>query len=249
MTAKTLSPVVIILQARMGASRLPGKPLSQVLDRPLLSYQLERLRRVQHADQIVVATTTNPEDDQIEQLCEQEKIPCFRGSSLDVLDRYYQAAKKYHATHIVRITGDCPLIDPKLVDEVISFYLNALPSYDYVSNSLERTYPRGLDAEIFSFDLLKKAAVEAKLPEEREHVTLFFYTHPALFSIGSVKQDIDHSHHRWTVDTKEDFELVEKIISTLYPKNHDFDTNDILKLLKENPDWVAINAHIQQKKI
>ena len=164
--------VVIILQARMSASRLPGKPLKKVLDRSLLSYQLERLRRVHSASEIVVATTTESQDDAIVSLCEAEKVAYFRGSSLDVLDRYYQAAKLFNADYIVRVTGDCPIIDPEIVDQVINEYLKQLPKYDYVSNSVIPTYPRGLDTEIFSFALLESAHKEGKLPQEREHVTV-----------------------------------------------------------------------------
>jgi spore coat polysaccharide biosynthesis protein SpsF len=241
--------IIIILQARMGATRLPGKPLKEVLGRPLLSYQLERLRRVRLADEIVVATTLEEKDDLIVALCKFEKIHFFRGSSYDVLDRYYGTAKKYHADHIVRVTGDCPLIDPSIIDQMIRFYMDSLPLYNYVSNSLERTYPRGLDVEIFSFDLLEKAANEATLLEEREHVTLYFYTHPEMFSLGSVKGEIDISKHRWTVDTVEDFSLIEKILTALYPKNHTFTTEDILRLLDKHPEWVKINSHIQQKSV
>lgn len=240
--------VVIILQARMGASRLPGKPLKTVLGRPLLSYQIERLRRARLADEIVVATTTEQQDDPIAAFCAENNIACFRGSEHDVLDRYYQAAKAFKADEVVRVTGDCPLIDPECVDQVIRRHLE--DTCDYTSNSLEkRTFPRGLDAEIFSFSLLEKAAKEATLPEEREHVTLYFYTHPQQFSLGKVEHSSDISHHRWTVDTAEDLELVTKILTALYPKNPNFLTKDILELLEKHPDWVKINAHIQQKPV
>lgn len=249
MSKKQKKHVVIILQARMGASRLPGKPLKMVLGRPLLSYQLERLRHAKLADKIVVATTTERQDDQIAAFCADHHILCFRGEEQDVLDRYYQAAKTFEADEVVRITGDCPLIDPMLVDQVIQEHLTHMPSHDYTSNTLERTYPRGLDVEIFSFDILKQAAKEARLPEEREHVTLYFYTHPERFSLGSVKQSVDDSHHRWTVDTVEDLELISNILSALYPENRDFQTKDILELLEQHADWMKINAHIQQKPV
>lgn len=241
--------VVIILQARMGASRLPGKPLKKVLGRPLLSFQLERLRRVKYADQIVVATTVEAQDAQIAALCEQEQIACYRGSELDVLDRYYQVATLFHADVVVRVTGDCPLIDPEIVDQLIKFYLDNWPTYDYASNSLERTYPRGLDAEIFSYALLERAVKEAKHQEEHEHVTPYFYTHPELFSLGSVKQPKDGSFHRWTVDTAEDLDLVTKILNAVYPKKAAFTTEDILKEFEKHPEWLTINAHIQQKTL
>lgn len=247
MSDKQKKRVVIILQARMGATRLPGKPLKNVLGRPLLSYQIERLRRVQLADEIIIATTTEPQDDQIVQFCKDENVAYFRGSPLDVLDRYYQAAKFAKADVIVRVTGDCPLIDPEVTDKVIRFYIDHQPQYDYVSNSLERTYPRGLDTEIFSMALLEQAASKAKLPSEREHVTVYFYTHPERFSLKNVGNAVDLSKYRWTVDTSEDFELVEKILGDLHPKNPDFRMHDILDLLDLHPEWNLINAHIQQK--
>lgn len=250
MSEKKKKRIIIILQARMGASRLPGKPLKKVLGRPLLSYQLERLRRVQLADDIVIATTTEQKDDEIEAFCMENHVSCFRGSEQDVLDRYYQAAKIYHADEVVRVTGDCPLIDPEIVDEVIGKHLDHVPPRDYTSNSFDiRTYPRGLDAEICSFTSLEKAAQEAKLPAEREHVTLYFYTHPELFSLGGVKQTVDQSYHRWTVDTAEDLELVTKILTELYPVNPHFKTKDILNLFEKYPEWVKINAHIKQKTV
>lgn len=241
--------VVIILQARMGASRLPGKPLKTVLGRPLLGYQLERLRRSHSTTEIVVATTLEPQDDQIAEFCKSQEVSVFRGSSLDVLDRYYQAARLFKADFVVRVTGDCPIIDPVILDEVINYYLECFPKFDYVSNSISHTYPRGLDVEIFSFELLESAQKNAKLPEEREHVTLYFYTHPEKFSIGNVASKKDISNHRWTVDTEEDFELISRIISELYPENNEFATQDVLDLLEDNPEWMKINSHIQQKPV
>lgn len=249
MPVKQKKRVVIILQARMGASRFPGKPLKKVLDRPLLSYQVERLRRCRFVDEIVVATTINQEDAQIVNCCDLENIPCFRGSEQDVLDRYYQAATFYHSDCIVRITGDCPLIDPEIVDQVVECYLDFFPKYDYISNVLERTFPRGLDVEVFSYALLEKAAKEAKNQQDREHVTSFFYTNPKRFSLGMVKQKMDQSFHRWTVDTSEDFELITRILTTLYPKNPLFKTKDILKALDKNPEWMKLNADIHQKPL
>lgn len=241
--------VVVILQARMGSTRLPDKPLKKVLGKPLLSYQIERLRRAKMVTEIVVATTTEPRDDTIVEFCHEAGIPVFRGSELDVLDRYYRAAIKYSADTVVRITGDCPLIDPIEVDRVVSFYLNAYPRYDYVSNSLKRTFPRGLDTEVFSFQALERAASEAKRPEEREHVTLYMYEHPNHFQLGTVEQHEDQSHHRWTVDTNEDLELITRILTALYPHNSAFTTQDVLQLLKKHPDWVAINSNIIQKPV
>ncbi len=236
--------VLIILQARMGSERLPGKVLMEVLGRPLLSFMLERLRDIQDID-LVVATTTNPKDDAIVSLCLKEQVNVFRGSESDVLDRYYQAALENHADIIVRVTGDCPCIDPDIIKLVIDFYLDN--SFDYVSNTLKLTYPRGMDVEVFSFAALEKAHMEAKTEFEKEHVTPYIYTHPEIFKLENFPFDEDASQYRLTVDTPEDFELIRRIIEALYPVNPNYTLDDILILLKKNPEWAQLNAHIRQK--
>lgn len=262
--------VVIIVQARMGAHRLPGKPLKQVLGVPLLGYQIERLRRVTAADAIVIATTTNPLDQPIVDFCNQEQIPFYRGSEEDVLDRYVKAAHSFAADVVVRITADCPLIDPAVVDQVITYYLDHYPDYDYVSNTLDLdsgskdcvnlpssiaasrsklTYPRGMDVEVFSAKSLQEADLNGVLPEEREHVTVYIYRHPESFNLGCVTLEPNESRHRWCVDTQEDLTLITKIIEALYPVNPEFTLQDILDLLKQHPTWPLINAHVQQKKL
>lgn len=239
-----MSPrVAVIIQARMGATRLPGKPLKKVLGRPLLSHLIERLRRSQKVDEIVVATTQNPQDLQIVSLCQEEHIPVFRGSEEDVLDRYYQTAKAFSADVVVRITADCPLMDPAIVDEVIDYYLNH--QVDYATNTLERTFPRGMDVEVFSFSALERAAKEAVRPEEREHVTPFFYRHPEKFRLGNVAAKENNARYRLTVDTEEDFKLITLLLESLKT----WDLNEILQVLKENPEWEKINSHIQQKSL
>lgn len=243
--------VVVIVQARMGATRLPGKPLKTVLNRPLLSYQIERLRQAKAPDEIVIATTTAPQDQVIVDLCEKEGVAVFRGSEQNVLERYYLAAKKYKADVVVRVTGDCPLSDPAILDQAIDYYLQHYPAYDYVTNmySKQLSYPRGVDVEVFSFKGLEKAAREAIKPEEREHVTPYFYEHPEMFQVGILTHHPNEAHHRWTVDTPEDFELITRILSELYPKNPTFKMADVLELLSRHPDWVEINRHIKQKPI
>lgn len=239
--------VVCIVQARMGASRFPGKPLKTVLHRPLLSYLVERLRQASTLNEIVIATSIDPRDDAIAKWCAEEKIACFRGSEQNVLERYVFAARAHHADVVVRVTGDCPLIDPEIVDTVVRFYLQH--QFDYVSNAIVRSYPRGLDVEICSLKVLEKALQLATKPEEREHVTLYLYEHPEQFSIGSVKQSSTESNDRWTVDTPEDFELVSKLLTALYPQNPQFRMKDVLILLDKHPEWRFINAHIQQKAV
>lgn len=239
---------VIIVQARMTSSRLPGKVLKKVMDKTLLEYQIERLRRVRSANGLVVATTTNSSDEPIIEECGRLGINVFRGSEEDVLSRYYTAASEFGASDVVRVTSDCPLIDPEIMDKVIQYYQQNRNKFDYVSNTLERTYPRGMDTEVFSFKVLKEAFQEAKSQSEREHVTPFFYRNPHRFRLASVRYNGDESRHRWTVDTQEDFELISNIITAIYPQNPCFNMNDTLELLHEHSEWILINAMVEQKK-
>ncbi|MDB9312961.1 glycosyltransferase family protein [Spirulina sp. CS-785/01] len=239
---------VIIDQARMTSTRLPGKVLKTVLGKPLLEYQIERLQRVELADALVIATTTNTTDDPIVELCDRLGVKYYRGSEADVLARYYEAAQKYQADVVVRVTSDCPLIDPKIVDRVIQFYLDQRPQCDYASNCLKRTYPRGMDTEVFSFDNLSQAYLEATANPDREHVTPFFLQNPERFCLMPVIAQENYSYHRWTVDTKEDFKLIKKILEAIYEQKQHFTMNDCIELLNNNPSWQAINAHIEQKQ-
>jgi len=241
--------IVIINQARMTSTRLPGKVLKEVMGKPLLEYQIERLKKVKLADELVIATTVNPADQPIIDLCRKLNIAYYRGSEEDVLSRYYEAAKKYRADAVVRVTSDCPLIDPAVVDLIIDTYIKNCGKYDYISNTIERTYPRGIDTEIFSFAALEEAHSKAVLKPEREHVTLYIYSHPEKFKTFSVKYKKDESRHRWTVDTKEDFELVKTILERLYPYKKDFTMEDCLELIEKNPEIFNINQHIKQKAI
>ena len=239
--------VVIIIQARMGSTRLPGKSLKSIKGKPMLDLLTKRLQLVDNADEIVVATTTNPKDDPIADYCKSNEIKLFRGSEEDVLDRFYQTATKHQADVIVRITGDCPLMDPNLVRAMIhQFQENG--NCDYLSNTQTRTFPRGLDVEVFNFKTLSVSHAEAIKPHEKEHVTPFIYHHPERFKIEQYINSVNLSDHRWTVDTPEDFELVEKIIGEMLQKPN-FSMADVLTVLKKHPDWVKINAHIEQKKL
>lgn len=240
--------IVAIIQARMGSTRLPGKILKMVNNRPLLSYQIERLQQSSYINDLVIATTIDEKDDLIVDSCKKNNVLCFRGSEEDVLARYYETAKAFKADAIVRITSDCPIIDVQVVDKTIQYFLYN-KDFDYVSNTVERTYPRGQDTEIFSFAALEKAYNEAVLERDREHVTAYFYTNPNIFKIGSKKNEIDYSRYRWTVDTEEDFQLIKNIIEKLYCENPHFTLLDIVQLMEKNPDWFYINAHIEQKKL
>jgi spore coat polysaccharide biosynthesis protein SpsF len=240
--------VVIINQARMTSTRLPAKVMKQVLGKPLLEYQIERLKRVKLADQIVVATTINDTDQPIVDLCDRLSITSYRGSEDDVLARYHGAAIAYQADVVVRVTSDCPIIDPQVIDQVIQFYIESYPKYDYVSNALGRTYPRGMDTEVFAFADLDEAFHRATAQPDREHVTPFIYRHPDRCNLGKINYFENHSNHRWTVDTIEDFELIKIIIETLYPVKPEFTLEDCLELLSHNPEWMTINQHIEQKQ-
>lgn len=240
--------VVLIVQARMGSTRLPGKHLKQVFGKPLIVYLFERLRRVGFADDLLVATTTNPKDDVLVDVCDSHQIPYFRGSEEDVLNRFFEAAKFVSADVIVRICADCPLIDPAVIDETICYYLSH-PSNDMVSNVVQRTYPRGMDVEVFSFQSLESTAREACYPEDREHVTSFVYKHPERFRLGSVTYPTNESVYRWTVDTDEDFALISLILEEVYPKNPLFSLGDLLACAKQHPEWNKINASVKQKEV
>jgi spore coat polysaccharide biosynthesis protein SpsF len=236
----------LIIQARMNSSRLPGKVLKTVLGKTLLEYQIERLTRVNKADKIIIATTVNPIDDAIVHLCDRLLIPIYRASESDVLSRYAGAAQQFDSQTIVRITSDCPLIDPTLIERVITFYQQN--SFDYVSTD-ETAYPRGMDVEIFSRELLELADKTALKSNEREHVTPYFYQNPDRFSIGIYSEEIKASQHRLTVDTIEDFQLIQSLLEYLYHKKPDFDLDDILQCLIDHPEWSKINQHIQQKSL
>lgn len=241
--------VIAIVQARMASTRLPGKVLMEVLGKPLLYYLIERLRKSKWLDNIVIATSSNPLDTQIIDFCEKYQTPYFIGSEDDVLARYYHASLEYKADAIVRITSDCPVIDPLVVDKAIKLFINN--SHDYVSNTITRSYPRGMDTEVFSFSALEEAFTEAVQPPYREHVTPFIYNQSHRYNLFNFKIDTNEnqSHHRWTVDTIEDFELIQTIISKLYPNSNDFSLLQILQLFDSYPEMFDINSHIEQKNV
>ena len=241
--------VVAIIQARMGSTRLPGKILKEVNGKTLLEYQIERVQRSSNINEIIVATTTNETDEPIVRLCRNLGIACYRGSEQDVLGRYFEAATDYGANVVVRLTSDCPLIDPVIIDDVIQYYQSNQDLLDYCSNTIKRTFPRGLDVEVFSYEALENAHENAILDRDREHVTAYIYTNPAQFNLDGIEYKQDLSHYRWTVDTIEDLELIDKIIDALYPLNKEFLLQNVLNLLIENPSWNEINANVEQKKL
>lgn len=235
---------IAIIQARMGSTRLPGKALVEIKGKPMLWHVVNRTRRVNKLDDVVVATTTNEADQAIVSLCESEGWLYFRGSEEDVLDRYYRVAALYCADTIIRITSDCPLIDPEIVDLVIEAFINE--KADYASNTLPpRTYPRGLDAEVFSFAALERAWKEDANPALKEHVTPYLYRHPQEFKLARVAHETDLSQMRWTVDTLEDLTFIRKIYG--YFKCTDFRWKEVLNVLNTHPGLSKINENIMQK--
>lgn len=239
--------VVAVIQARMRSTRLPGKVLLPVAGRPLLSYLLERLRRCNHIQDIVVATSIESADDAIVTLCELESAAVERGPELDVLKRFAIAAEATNAEAVVRITADCPLIEPQLVDFAVQSF--AAADCDYLSNMMPPTWPYGMAVEVMTRRALDEADGEARDPSEREHVTPFLYWRPQRFRLKSITRRPDLSAHRWTVDTQEDFELVSLILKSLYPKNPNFTIDDVLDTLFRNPEWIDINRNVKQKVV
>ena len=242
-------PTIIITQARMMSTRLAGKVMKEVLGISLLHYHIQRLRRVQNADGVVVATSQNPQDDVIFDFCKRDGVHSMRGSEEDVLSRYFAAASAFGADIVVRVTSDCPLIDPCIIDKAIGCFQHHFGDLDYLSNTIERTFPRGMCVEVFRFEALKTAFFEAKSAYEREHVTPFILRHKERFKQANFSQNSDDSSLRLTVDTPEDFELIKRILENLYPRNRDYTLQDIMELLKEHPDWKQLNAHIIQKTL
>lgn len=252
---------IAIIQARMSASRLPGKVLRDIVGQPMLVRVYERTCRAKTVDKAIIATTTDETDDPIEKLCKQRGYPYYRGSNHDVLDRYYRAAKLYNADVVVRITADCPVIDPTIIDKTVSSFLgfnNTEPSmydpdeipFDFAANRLPppwgRTYPIGLDIEVCTFKLLELAWKEAVLPHQREHVMPFFYEQPDRFRILHVTHDPDYGKIRWTVDTSEDLELIRLIYSNFSGRD-DFTWLEILNFIRKNPNIAQINAEVKPK--
>lgn len=238
--------VLALVQARVSSSRLPQKVLKLILGAPMLLRQIERIQRSSLIDRLIVVTSTDESDDQIASLCKENNIEVFRGSLQDVLDRFYQAAIRIKPEHIIRLTGDCPLTDPILIDQVISFHLSN--NNDYTSNVLQPGFPDGLDVEVFRLSCLEQAWEQADLQSQREHVTPFIYQHPDLFKIGSFTNSIDLSELRWTVDEVLDFKLVSAIYEAIYPANPAFTTDNILEFLNKYPEWKHYNTKYKRNE-
>ncbi|MGO9366037.1 MAG: cytidylyltransferase domain-containing protein [Terriglobales bacterium] len=234
-----------IVQARMGSTRLPRKVLADIQGHPMLWYVIHRARAATTVDEVVVATTTQSRDQAIVDFCRENGVSCFRGREEDVLDRYYQAALEREADVVVRITSDCPLIDPSIIDKVVRSFL--LGQCDYASNVMVRTYPRGLDTEVMTLRALEQAWINAGEPYQRVHVTPYIYENPSTFRLLSVTGDGDYSQYRWTVDTEQDLELVRAVYTRL--KGRECYLDDVLKLMDREPGLADINRAIAQKSL
>jgi spore coat polysaccharide biosynthesis protein SpsF len=230
----------------MGSTRLPGKVLKDIGGKTMLARVVNRLRQASFLDQVVVATTDRSADDAIVDECKRMEVAVFRGSEQDVLDRYFQAAQAHQSEAVVRISADCPLIDPEVVDQVVGVFRQEKP--DYASNTLQRTFPRGLDTEVMTFASLQRAWQQACLPYQRVHVTPYIYQNRGFFRLRRVINERDLSCHRWTVDTAEDLELIRAIYGG-FVGSESFRWTEILTLLDQHPDWFELNKHIRQKAL
>ena len=236
--------ILTVIQARLSSSRLPGKVLLPIIGEPLLIRMVDRVEKAKLIGELVVATSTNSDDDKIENLCNAYNLTCYRGHLTDLLDRHYQAGKKFGADAVVKIPSDCPLIDPVVIDKVLQYYIENSYKFDFVSNLHPATYPDGNDVEVMSMTALECAWKEATKPLEREHTTPYFWENPDKFKIGNVvwETGFDYSTtYRWTIDFEEDYQFIQRVYDELYKNNSSFGLNDILQLLNNRPEIAAIN--------
>ena len=241
MTEERKMKIIGIIQIRLGSTRLPKKAMLKILDKPIIWHIYNRLKFCKNLDQIVIATGNSENNLEIQDFAKKNNIPIFEGNEIDLVSRLYQTGEKFHASAIVRITGDSPLVDPVIVDQIISTYKKNIKKIDIVSNMRKASFPYGLEVEIFSMESLKKMLVKIKKPEMREWFSLFIEKNPNLFNILNISNPKDLSKLRWTLDYEEDYKFIKKIYEELYIENEIFLMNDILKLLKKNPKLQEIN--------
>jgi spore coat polysaccharide biosynthesis protein SpsF len=242
---KTATNIVTVIQARINSTRLLAKVMLPLAGKALLIRMVERVKNASLSGAVIVATTTDTVDDKIEELCKSENVICFRGHPTDLLERHYQLARKYNADVVLKIPSDCPLIDSKIIDQVIHYYLDNKNQYDYVSNLHPATHPDGNDVEVMSFKALENAWKNAKRNFEREHTTPYIWENPRLFKIGNVAWETgkDFSKtHRWTIDYPEDYEFIKRVYDELYEKNSKFGLQEIISLLEQKPEILKINS-------
>lgn len=258
---ETVMSVLGVIQARMSSSRMPGKVLQPILDKPMLQHQIERVLRAKSIDRLVIATSSDTSDDEIATLCsgvmfQIRNVGCYRGVLKNVLSRFAGLANTYGGRHLVRLTGDCPLVDPDIIDEIVALHLDS--GADYTSNVEHPTLPDGYDVEVVRQSALFEAAERAVMPSEREHVTPYIRSRPDHFRIedyqykmsehGVGEQTRDWSAYRLTVDYPEDFELVKRIFEHLYPSQPQFGVKEVIALLDAHPDWLQLNQHIDRNE-
>ena len=240
--------VVAIIQARMGSTRLPGKVLKPLAGQPMIDHVVARAQCIPGVNEVVVATSTLEKEKPLVSHLKNQSVAVFRGSEEDVLERYYQAASEYDADVVVRITADCPLLSPQVSGRVMRTLQEKRDEVDYVSNTLVRTFPRGLDTEAFFFETLERTHQEASKLRDREHVTRYVRNHSDRFRLADVESDVDNSYLRWTVDEEDDLQLVRQVYDQLYkPDDSAFEYEDVLRLIEEKPELKRINEHVAQK--
>lgn len=238
--------IVAVIQARVGSTRLPAKVLLDLEGKTVLEHVIERVKKSRFAEEVVVATTILKEDLKIVNLCSSAGIRVFCGSADDVLDRYFQVARLLQAQNVIRITADCPLLDPNVIDKVVRLHLSK--KADYTSNTLKETFPDGQDVEVFTYLALQKAWQRARLSSEREHVTAYIKNHPNLFRLVKLDCSEDFSQKRWTLDEKQDYEFIKLIYANLYRKNRVFGMSEVIEFLKRHPEYEAINCKIRRNE-
>ena len=235
----------IIIQARLGSKRFPKKVLAKIGKKPMIWYSIERIKRVPGIKQVILATTKNSQDEVLLKIAKNCDILSFKGKTYDVLDRYYQCGLEFNADPIVRITGDCPLIDSTIIKKMLEKFNKS--NYDYISNIFPPTFPDGLDIEIFSFKTLEKVHHKVKLRSDKEHVTSYIRNHPKEFKIFNYENTKDLSKLRWTVDEKQDLIFVKRIYNKMKPKNN-FSMKSILKIIEKDPNISKINSKISRNE-
>lgn len=241
-----MNKIIAVIQARVGSTRLPNKVLLDLEGKTVIEHVINRVSKSKLVSETVVATTVLDQDLKIVDLCSGIGVRVYRGSENDVLDRFYQAAKQLNAGHIVRVTADCPLIDHKVIDDVLSLHLKK--KSDYTSNTIKETFPDGEDVEAFTFGALKRAWQDAELPSEREHVTPYIRNNPGIFQLENLSSPVDLSGKRWTLDEEKDYEFIVKIYGALYKKNKFFGMKEILRLLRSHPEFEKINGRIARNE-
>ncbi len=241
--------IIASVQVRLGSSRLPRKALKEIMDKPVLYYLIERLKRASLVDDIIVATTVEKIDDDIEIFCNNHGIHCFRGSEQDVLGRVLGSHKYMHADVGVEIYGDCPLIDPEVVDEIVGFYLNNRNKYDFVTNGLKSTYPPGLEVEVYPVSVLEDSSNQINDLTIREHGTLFIRNNPEKYRLYNIEapNELHFPDYYIELDTPEDFIVIKRIYEELYPKNPAFKTNEIIDFLTKNKQLRKVNSNVHRR--